>query len=406
MKNFALLLFFLINSVLYGLDTDWGFSYKEYAFITKSPDIDGEVHIENTPYAASFNSVGTVFSLSQGVVELNVSYYINATIESASKVLYSGTPGLFNGIYRCYDIKEDITDNVAGNVTGIKIRNNLNLLNLVFSPEFADITIGRQIIGWGSGKFTNPTDIIAPLNNLDVADDVRQGVDAVRAEIYAGNMNLIDMGFISGDEFAIDKSAYYLRGESVYKGYKIAPLLMRFWSHNMIGLDINGSLKDAAVWFEGAYVLNEYIRANIGMEYVFINGSYLETEYIYNGCGETNDSLYDDAVSDKFAYREGRVYLMGKHYFDCVFYYPITPLFDITFSGIVNLIDYSVYAGFNFNYSLSDNVSLFSSVFYGIGDNPKIITVEGELFPQIYYPQEFGLYPLTFVLGFSIYNGS
>ena len=404
-RTILIILILLINLILFSIEMDWGFSYKNYNALLKPPDITGDIPIKNNPYGITINDIGGGFSLIKKFFEFNFYYYTNFNIESSSQISNGIFINASNTSYRIKDIKKDITDIFFDTTSGITINNDLNVLNCVFYSDFADITIGRQIIGWGSGRFMNPTDIILPLNTLNRLQDMRQGVDAIRVEIYPGDMDIIDMGFIAGRDLDIAKSAYYLRFEGIYNGYKIMPLLMNFYQHNLIGFDINGSLFNTAIWFEGAYILNEYFRGTIGIEYVFKNSNYIEFEYMYNGAGTTNDFLYYDNTVNNFAYSEGRVYLLGKHYVDCIYSFAINPLLNISLSDILNLTDYSIYGGINIDYNLSDDIDFFLSIYSGIGENAQTMVIPNEVLPEIQIPQEFGYYPFSVVLGISSYIG-
>src|SRR5262245_36065985 len=53
-------------------------------------------------------------------------------------------------------------DPVLAEKGGFMLQHNLDLLALKLRTSVVDITVGRQVLSWGSGRFWNPTDLLSP----------------------------------------------------------------------------------------------------------------------------------------------------------------------------------------------------------------------------------------------------
>ena len=84
---------------------------------------------------------------------------------------------------------------------------NLDRAAIAYGADFADITIGRQAIAWGSARVVNSTDVIAPYAYSQLDTEDRIGVDAIRIQIPIGILGEFDAGYVFGENFAFEKSA-------------------------------------------------------------------------------------------------------------------------------------------------------------------------------------------------------
>ena len=73
----------------------------------------------------------------------------------------------------------------------------------------ADLTVGRQAIGWGRGVLFGAVDLFAPFTPLEADREWRRGVDAVRADIKLGDRVSLDAVGAFAD--ALDRSAVAAR---------------------------------------------------------------------------------------------------------------------------------------------------------------------------------------------------
>ena len=72
-------------------------------------------------------------------------------------------------------------------------RHEIDRANTQVRVRRADITIGRQAIGWGRGVLFTAVDLFAPFSPLEADREWRAGVDAVRTDIKLTERSSIDL---------------------------------------------------------------------------------------------------------------------------------------------------------------------------------------------------------------------
>ena len=284
---------------------------------------------------------------------------------------------------------------------------NLDRASVAYGADFGDITIGRQAIAWGSARVVNPTDVIAPYAYSQLDTEDRIGVDAIRIQIPIGVLGEFDTGYVFGENFAFEKSAFFLRSQlnAVETDFSIS--LLGFHEHLMAGFDIARGIAGAGFWLEAAYVYanafdsenphaENYLRASIGLDYSFGGRAYGFIEYHFSGAGAQEPEDYLDNL-DRPAYTDGAVYLMGRHYLVPGLTFQITPL--ISLSGVVlsNVADPSVFPSLQVEYNFAQDIYLSAGGFIGIGKRPETEDDETQ------FKSEFGGYPTLFFSSFRIY---
>ena len=309
--------------------------------------------------------------------------------------------------YRVADLDSSIYPGENDSAGSFGLFQNLDRASIAYGADFGDITIGRQAIAWGSARVVNPTDVIAPYayNQLDTED--RIGVDAIRVQIPIGVLGEFDTGYVFGEDFAVEKSAFFLRSQlnALETDFSIA--LLGFREHLMTGFDIARGIGGAGFWLEAAYVYanafnsengeaENYLRASIGLDYSFGGVAYGFIEYHFSGAGAGEPEDYLDNLSQP-AYTDGAAYLMGKHYFVPGLSYQLTPL--ISLSGVVlsNISDPSVFPSLQIEYNFAQDIYLSAGGFIGIGKRPETEDEETQ------FRSEFGGYPTLLFSSFRIY---
>jgi hypothetical protein len=321
--------------------------------------------------------------------------------------------GLNTPSYRATDLRSLVYPSQQSDASSFAIYQNLDRLNATFSAKWFDVCIGRQAIAWGSARVINPTDILAPFafNELDVED--RRGVDAVRLRIPLGVLSEIDAGYVAGEHLKYKRSALFLRGRSNLFRTDVSVTAIDFQDNLLLGLDLTRSLAGAGVWFEGAYVFADalaassgpgsrnYFRSSIGCDYSLRDGTYLFIEYHFNQAGASHPADYFSSLNTT-AYRNGSVYLLGRHYLAPGVKYQATPLITITSEALFNLGDPSVFLLPQVEYDVAENISVSAGAYAGLGRRAKNVSTE-PLLPVIEAQSEFGAYPSYYFVFFRIY---
>lgn len=318
------------------------------------------------------------------------------------------------GGYRLTDLRGRLYPAPERAPRNFAVFQNLDRLMVTVKTGIADIIIGRQPIAWGSARVINPTDILAPFAFDELDKEERTGVDAVRVRIPLGSLDELDLGVVAGDRFESRTSAAFLRGKVHVLKTDIAGLAMDFRRHLLLGLDLSRSIGGAGAWLEAAYVVpdaflkgpageKDYFRATAGADYSFSAKLTGFAEYHFSSAGTAHPE--DDlALAGTTAFRDGAVYLLGRHYLSVGSTWQVTPLLPFTGLVIANLGDLSLVLAPSLDYSVSQNIDLAAGAYVGLGRRPEItgIPAATPLRPDLLH-SEFGSYPDLLFLSFRIY---
>jgi len=315
--------------------------------------------------------------------------------------------------YRWDDLRDRLYPKPGESVSSFGLFQNLDRFYMTLKTGFADVFIGRQPIAWGSARFINPTDIIAPFAFNELDKEERLGVDAIRLRVPLGMMDELDLGFVAGDNLKSDNNAFFLRGKTYQLQTDISVLMLGFRKHLLLGLDVARSIGGAGFWFESAYVIAEcfrekkdpkekdYFRASIGMDYSLSRKTYGFIEYHFSSAGKNQPENYLDLLQSS-AFGDGAVYLLGKHYLNIGSTYQIRPLIPFTGMIILNLSDGSLVLSPTLEYNIAQNIYLAAGGYIGLGKNPELAVDSLNTLPY-FFQSEFGAYPDMIYTSFRIY---
>ena len=314
--------------------------------------------------------------------------------------------GVASSRYRLVDFNSRFYPDEDDSIGSVGIYHNLDRASLQISTAFADISIGREAIAWGSARIINPTDVVAPYNFDQLDTEDRIGVDAVRIRIPVGVLGEVDSGYIIGDNFDFDKSAVFLRTQFNAFETDLSMLLLEYQKDLLIGLDIARGIGGAGFWLESSYVFidpygtetdtyHNYLRSSIGLDYSFGGETYTFVEYHFNGAGsaESEDLM---TLLDHPAYMRGGVYLLGNHYLAPGVSQQLTPLLRISGQFLLNLSDFSSWLTPQIAYNVAEDIHLSLGCFFSFGKPP--LNDDPNL-----YQSEFGLYPNVIFSSFNVY---
>lgn len=305
--------------------------------------------------------------------------------------------------YRLYDFDDNIIERGQ-----FYLGHNIDRLNFTINTQVADIILGRQVVSFGSARFFNPTDIFSPFSFQELNKEEKTGVDAVRVRVPLGSMSELDMGYVFGKEADWKKSAAFLRGVFPVLDYDVSVMAIQYRTHLMAGLNVSGSIKGAGVWLEGAYTFDsmldkwdkdgDFFRISTGFDYYFANDVYLFFEYHYSSAGTLSSSKYlTNVMSNRAAYGDSGVYLLGEHYVAPGMNWQLHPLVGLNLQLLINCADPSVMSIAAMKFSLSDNINLDAGATLSFGKKPQ----KGDVVPELH--SEFGTYPHFFYINLSAY---
>ena len=280
--------------------------------------------------------------------------------------------------YRIADFDSPIYPSAEDPAGSVGIYHNLDRASVQFSTDFADFSVGRDAIAWGSARVVNPTDVVAPYTYDQLDTEDRIGVDAIRVRIPVGVMGEIDAGYIAGADFDFNKSAVFLRTQLNAAETDFSILLLEFQRDLLIGFDIARGIGGAGFWLEAAYALTEpfddardasdsYLRTSVGFDYSFGGETYAFIEYHFNGAGAREPENYLTNLEQP-AYTRGSVYLLGTHYLAPGFTRQVTPLIGFGGQLLFNLSDVSTWIAPQVSYNIAEDIHLAVGGLINLGE--------------------------------------
>ena len=350
------------------------------------------------------------FNLSYAPADsLSFAFAYDFTPRVQDPLLFSQSPiavGVASSRYRVVDFEARIYPSADEPVGSVGIYHNLDRASVQFSTDFADFSIGRDAIAWGSARIVNPTDIVAPYTYDQLDTEDRVGVDAIRVRIPIGVMGEIDTGYIFGTDFDFDKSAIFLRTQLNAVETDLSLLLLEFQRDLLLGFDVARGIGGAGFWLETAYVLtapfddgpdasDNYLRTSIGLDYSFGGETYTFIEYHFNEAGATEPEDFLTNL-ERPAYTRGGVYLLGTHYLAPGIAYQLTPLISVSGQMLFNLSDPSTWFAPQIAYNIAEDIHLSVGGFVSLGKRPT----KGD---PTQLQSEFGSYPNLFFSSFRVY---
>ena len=270
---------------------------------------------------------------------------------------------------------------------------NLDRLNLRYSTEHGDLTVGRQVVSFGSARFINPTDIFVPFALQTLNQEYRVGIDAIRYQAVLGDFAQLDVGAVIGENAEKANSGAFLRGRDNWRGKDVQGVLIALDEAWLVGGGVETALGDFGVWLETAFVdaeLAHYWRHSIGSDYALDARWVVMLEYHYNGAGARQPEDYAGLLRLQ-PYQRAGVYLLGQHYLIPALNWQASPLLNVTASGFFNLQDDSCFISLAAERSWSENLYSDVGVYWSTGDSLEPDSASATL----QFGSEFGNYPVS-----------
>ncbi|TPH13247.1 hypothetical protein [Litorilituus lipolyticus] len=399
---------------------------KSYALAQDSLTIESMDTINND-YTIAGNGqsqnalrlMASYISPEQGNFELHYEvqplYFSNTEFAKSSGGL-GATISIANTQYRFKDfdaLMSEVGDNAV-------ILQNLDRLNYQYSNQYGDLTIGRQVLSFGSSRFINPTDIFIPFVIQTLNQEYRVGIDAIRYTADIDDFSILDMGVIIGEDGKKQHSAAFLRTKNSIAGNDIELMAIALDDAWLLGGGLERAIGDFGFWFETAFMrwqqkpvdnnldntvdkdltlshaptlyTDDYWRTSVGSDYALNEDIILMLEYHYNGAGSKDTSKYHE-LAQQAPYQQAGVFLLGQHYLIPAVTWLASPLMTVNTSAFYNIDDRSIFINISSETSWSDNLYSDFGVFLTHGDNLQY-QVENEQ-NQLQFTSEFGAYPLS-----------
>ncbi|MBI5611336.1 MAG: hypothetical protein HY902_20860 [Deltaproteobacteria bacterium] len=256
----------------------------------------------------------------------------------------------------------------------LRVGHNLDLLNAHWRSRWGDVTVGRQALAWGSGRFWNPTDRLAPFAPSDIDREVRRGVDAVRWTVPLGVTALVDMLWLPQKE-AGDQSGV-VRAQANALGWDGALVAAKYVDVALVGADVAGDVGPVAVHAEAAlsgpwgspgnWRENTVVRGVVGGDWRPAEKWLLMGEYLFDGGGTTDPGRYLRILRDAEHLR-GEWFGAGRHRTALAAAYRWSELLSITATALVNCTDPSAMLLPSAEWWFEQNVLVRAGVYLPVG---------------------------------------
>lgn len=225
-------------------------------------------------------------------------------------------------------------------------------------------TVGRQRINWGQTFVWNPNDIFNAYSFFDFDYSERPGSDALRFQYFNTETSVTETA-IKIDKDNKLTTALFHRFNT--RGYDIQVLGGILNSKDIVsGLGWSGAINYIAFRGEISYfrkiksdVLNisprNLLLVDLGADYTFPNGLYLQTEFLYKSYENLNAGSFSQYLSAPLNVKDLSIV---KYNCFAQLSHSITPLINTSFSIMYMPGINGTYIGPNFDFSISDNSSL------------------------------------------------
>lgn len=255
----------------------------------------------------------------------------------------------------------------------------------------AEITIGRQAIGWGRGVMFGAVDLFAPFSPLEADREWRRGVDAMRADVKLTDRSSLDVVGAFGSSWGRSALAARVRGYAgaidveVMAGRRARDLFGGVTTSAAVGdAEVHGEL---AIFHVPPQVPRDDARA---VWKVVAGGSYrfpLESgllayaEYHYSGFGaQRPEDILPMLAAASFAerYMRGDTQILSRHALAVAVSYEAST--EIIYSGqwVHNPRDDSGIVAPGLTLTLSDQLSLLGTMYVPYGRVPHGFLLRSE----------------------------
>lgn len=248
------------------------------------------------------------------------------------------------------------------------------------------ITTGRQRINWGQGYVWNPNDIFNVQNFFDFDYMEKPGSDAIRIQYYPNYTSTAEIAASLDHKGKVTTAGYYRFNKLGYDFQFLGGVFTE--SDFVAGLGWAGDIRGAGFRGEATWLWpieepdsGRIFHAMVSADYTFRNSLYLQFEGLY-----TYESVPSDAAGFFDYYLEAlsiKRLSFSEWNFFAQLSYPVTPIFNLSLSGMYFPEISGFYTGPDLKYSLKDNadLNLILQIFSGNFPDPATgATSKSDLF--------------------------
>ena len=262
-----------------------------------------------------------------------------------------------------FDIETNAKNYGKGEVFG-----RLHRFNVGYTDEQHYAVFGLQKITMGVGRIWTPTDLFNPRSPLALEPDQIYGNFALSYTYALGELSEV-MGVVAKRNDDSYKYAGRIKGN-----IDIGDIALDIYSGDdaeMIAYELEGNLFDTGIEWrsEGGYYNDklldkEFYQAILGLDYGFVNGLTVMTEWLHSSKTYTFDEILTHQESSLSNNRH-----LANDYVGASAYYDFNLLYNGALSMIYSPEDQSSFISPIIEYSISDDASLAVGAMLYTGDN-------------------------------------
>jgi hypothetical protein len=255
----------------------------------------------------------------------------------------------------------------------------------------ADITVGRQAIGWGRGVMFGAVDLFSPFSPLEADREWRRGVDAARADVKLTDRSSIDI--VGAFESTWDRSAVAARARGYAGSIDVEVMAGRRAGDLFGGVTTSAAVGDAEIHGElAAFRVPQDLppsdsrvvwKAVVGGSYRFPIGSGILAygEYHYSGFGATRPEFIVPMLltpSFRERYLRGDTQILSRHAIAVLLMYEETTESTLSGQWIHNPLDHSGVVVPGVTVTVSDQLSVLGTIYVPYGRPPQGLVLRSE----------------------------
>jgi len=250
---------------------------------------------------------------------------------------------------------------------------SIDRLYLDYTLNNLQLRAGRQRINWGINLVWNPNDLFNAFSYIDFDYEERPGSDAVLFTWYTSGSSSLDLAMKSDSSGNTTLAARYLFN---FHDYDIQFIGGKNGDDFVIGGGWTGNVGDVSFRGEGSVftplagneeVSKTSVSATISADYTFKNSLFIHSAFLFNSSGSTapgNGISLLNPSSDLSA----KNLSVGKYELFGQISYPVNPILNVNFAGMLNPSDGSSYLGPTATISLQDNLELMLTAQLMLGE--------------------------------------
>jgi len=265
------------------------------------------------------------------------------------------------------------------------------------------VTAGRQPVSFGAGLAFTPLDLVNPFTPAVIDQEYKPGVDAVRADGYAGMSSLTVVGAYAGD-WSLPGTVLAAYGQTTVGVTDLGLFLGAVRGDGVVGTSVVTSVGAIGVHSDLALTVRDeggdpFVRGVLGGMWRPGPDTTLGAEAYVQTLGAADPADYLSVAEDR-RFARSELWLFGRTYGSLTASHQLTPLVALGGAMIMNIEDGSAFVAPNLSWSVGNNTELAVGGFVGLGERPGVRTqsfttpgggvVDAEV-PQL--ASEFGTYP-------------